>query len=347
MSSTNQLMNNNTLTSNSRSSKKSSKKPSASESVAQSETVILTPVKDVEITVSVTTSISPIEDAIDAQTTDTTPPSEPKPVVNIWKLREQAREAEEALLVANKAIQKMSKETEKPKSKPNPKSKPAVVSTSESSELDAAPAATSVPEDEGWTAVTYPKKAQGKSVDTSDKSKTFVKSDKPKFFDKSDKSKSFDKSDKPKSFDKSDKPKSFDKSDKPKSFVKFKEPSAEQVAARERKNAALLVAQDQLIAACLGQMPPKTIERIDTDLSYIKDYRRTQVMKFDDDSVIAEVEGEKFEFSRSHFFENRVFQNKMREKFETLLPMAWIRFFPGRDENTYCVGISKRRDFVV
>ena len=327
MSSTNQLMNNNTSTSNSRSGKKSSKKVSAPKIVAQSETVTSTPVKDVEITVSVTTNTSPIEDVIVAQTTDivTTPPSEPKPVVNIWKLREQAREAEEALLMANKAIEKIAKETEKPKSKPNPKSKPAVVSTSESSEVDAASVATSSVPEEGWTAVTYPKKAPGKSLD-----KSFVKSDK------------FTSSDKPKFFDKS---KSFDKSDKPKTFVK-KEPTAEQTAARERKNAALLMAQDQLIAACLGQMPSKTMERINTDLNYIMDYRRTQVFKFDDDSVIAEVEGEKFEFSRTHFFENRVFQNKMREKFESFLPNAWIRFFPGRDENTYCMGISLRRERV-
>lgn len=339
MSSTNQLMNNNTSTSNSRSGKKSSKKTSASATVEQSETVISTSTQDVEITVSATDNSNLIDDATVAQTTDidtTQEPSTPVPVVNIWKLREQARNAEEALKSANDAIAKISKETEKSK----PKAKSAVVSTSECSEVDAVavPVASSEPENEGWTAVKSAKSAPSKPKSD----KPFVKYDKPKY----DKTKSFDKSD----TTKSDATKSFDKSDKPKTYVKYdkpREPTAEQVASRQRKNTALLVAQDQLIVACLAQIPSKTLERIDTDLNYVKEYRRTQVLKFEDDSVVVEVEGETFEFSRTHFFDNRIFQNKIREKFGTLLPTAWLRFFPGRDENTYCIGISKRRDFDV
>jgi len=347
MSSTNQLMNNNTSTSNSRSGKKSSKKTPASVTVEQSATVILTSASDVEITVSATDNSNLVENATVVQTIDidTTPsePATPVPVVNIWKLREQARDAEEALKSANDAIAKISKGTEKSK----PKAKSAVVSTSESSEVDTAPSAVPVassePDNEGWTAVKSAKSAPSKPKSD----KPFVKYDKTK----SDKTKSFDKSD----ATKSDTTKSFDKSDatksdKPKTYVKYdkpREPTAEQVASRQRKNTALLVAQEQLIVACLAQIPSKTLERIDTDLNYIKEYRRTQVLKFDDDSVVVEVEGETFEFSRTHFFDNRIFQNKMREKFGTLLPTAWLRFFPGRDENTYCIGISKRRDFDV
>ena len=323
MSTTINSKNNTTSTSNSRSSKKSSKKAPAPKIVAQSETVISTPVKDVEITVTVTENVipTPVKDVevtvtvtenasstqestdnIDTNTSASEP--ETKPVINAWKLRAEVRAAEEAL-------KKASEELEKPKTKSKPKSEPkldapasetaTVSETATASETATVPAA----ESEGWTKVAHVKKAFSKPKTE----KTFVKSDKPK--------------------------EPFIKSYKP------KEPSAEQLASRELKNEALLVAQDQLIAACLVQMPSKIMDRINTDLQYIKDYRRIQVFKFEDDFVVAEVNNDKFEFSRTRFFENRIFQHKMREKLQTIMSSAWISFFPGREENTYCISISK------
>ena len=119
---------------------------------------------------------------------------------------------------------------------------------------------------------------------------------------------------------------------------------------RECKNKAFEIAQNQVISECTGTLSSKLREEINTGLQYTINYRRTLVVRYDNDSVVAEVEGEKdvegekFEYSRIRFLENKHFQNNVREKFEKLVPLAWVRFFPGRDENTFCIGLQKRRD---
>ncbi len=328
MSTSTKSNNKNTSTGTSRSGKKPSNKKVSTETSVPTEMVVSTPSVVVEKTIEVPADITISPEVVAAtsnsasadapvESTDSEPKPAPKPVVNIWELRKQARAADEALKKANEAIEKIAKEAEavsKPKPTPKPKatseSKPEVQSDEHAGD------------NAGWTKVNT-KKNFGK---TESKSKY-----EPKAKSKTEP----DTNTEPKT---ESKPKS---SGKP--AYKPKQPSEEEIARRELKNKALIKAQDQLIAECVGQVSHKTRDDINNSLPFIINYRRTVVVKFDDDAIVADVDGEKFEFSRTRFFENRIFQDKVREEFDSLIPMAWIRFFPGRDENTYCMGIMKRR----
>ena len=117
-------------------------------------------------------------------------------------------------------------------------------------------------------------------------------------------------------------------------------------AARERKRNALNKAQEQLIIECDDKfsLTPKDYNQLNINLMHIINYRRTFVSRFESDSLVISFEDETYEFSRRQFFENRYFQNKLRNKYNALISTAWISFFHGRDENTYCMSIMKRRD---
>ncbi len=322
MSTSTNSMNKITSTSTSRSGKKSSKKAPAVTD-AKTEMVVSTPAEVVEKTIEVPADMTPLQNvevlaATPVTHADSTESSseevkaEPKPVVNIWELRKQARAAEEALKKANEAIEKIAETTEK---KSAPKTK--VVSQPVESVDDSA---------DGFTKVVTKKKPFGKPA---------AKQSKP---DHSDAKPAAE----PKPAYKPKQSKPVSSESKP--AYKSKQLSDEEVVKRERKNTALLQAQNQLIDECVGQLNPKTRDDINNSLPYVLNFRRTLVVKFDSDFVVADVDGEKFEFSRTRFFENRIFQDKVRERFESLIPPAWIRFFPGRDENTYCMGIMKRRN---
>ena len=120
-------------------------------------------------------------------------------------------------------------------------------------------------------------------------------------------------------------------------------PTSKDSAAPKAKDSALLMAQEQLISDCIGQITPKTLEMCNVNIRYTLNFRHTLVVEFNEDSVVSRVDGVLYEFSRAHFFGNRVFQDKLRERFEVLLPLAWMRITPGRVENTFCLGISKRK----
>ena len=124
----------------------------------------------------------------------------------------------------------------------------------------------------------------------------------------------------------------------------YKSPSAEDVAYRARKGIAFDIAQNTVIAECIDVFKGKPTDDINTGLQYINNYRRTLIVKYESDDVCVEVENEKFVFSRTQFLENRFFQNKVRDLTNVLVPDAWIRFFPGRDERTFCMGVQKRKE---
>jgi hypothetical protein len=239
----------------------------------------------------------------------------PKPVVNFWELRKKAQEAAEALKAANDAIEKAAAEAAVQKSIPKPKKQEKQVEP-EIKPDDSKPTESL----DGFTKVQY-KKPFGKPAPKQSKTETFAKVETKKEFKPSNSSEV-----------KTTKP-----AYKPKPKV-----SSDDAVHRERKNQALLAAQDKFIGEWMSQLSAKTREDINNSLPYIINYRRTLVMKFDDDFVVSEIDGDKFEFSRTRFFENRIFQDKVREKFDTLIPLGWVRFFHGRDENTYCMGITKR-----
>ena len=307
MSTSTKSNNKNTSTSNSRSGKKPSKKVEAPvEVVAQPETVVSTPVEVVENSVDAT-DITPTTEEVNVA--PTSEPSDTEPPVVESKPAVNIWELRKQARAAEEALKKANEAIEKIASEAE--------TTKPVSKPKAKPAPATEPvESDGFIKIESKKKPFGKSA---------PKQGKPKTTDS-----------KPASTE--SKPKSSKPAYKP------KEPAEDQVASRERKNKALIQAQDQLIAECVAQLHPKARDDINNSMPYIINYRRTLVVKFDSDSVVSEVDGEKFEFSRTRFFENRIFQDKVREKYETLIPMAWIRFFPGRDENTYCMGVMKRRD---
>jgi hypothetical protein len=113
---------------------------------------------------------------------------------------------------------------------------------------------------------------------------------------------------------------------------------------RERKRKAFDLAQGEVINDCIKLIKGKTADNINAKLQYEINYRQTLIVRYSSDDVQVEVDGEKFVFSRTQYLGNRFFQNKVRELTDVLIPDAWIRFFPGRDEGTYCIGVHKRKE---
>jgi hypothetical protein len=122
------------------------------------------------------------------------------------------------------------------------------------------------------------------------------------------------------------------------------EPTEEQKAARALKAQALETARSQMIDQCVQLVPKKDIDGIRTALQYVVNFRKTLLIDLSDDALMVETGSEKFQFSRIHFIEDRTFQYKVRERFAQVLPEAWIKFFPGRKEGTYCIGLSRRNN---
>jgi len=127
-----------------------------------------------------------------------------------------------------------------------------------------------------------------------------------------------------------------------KPFVR-KELSPEEKKLRDEKTMAFNLAQDTAIKKCVDRCNPKVRDDINGCLSYEVNYRRTLVMDITDDDIVVEVNGNKHLYSLKRFLENRYFQNKLRDEYTTVLPDAWIRLFPGRDEGTFCIGIQRRK----
>ncbi len=122
-----------------------------------------------------------------------------------------------------------------------------------------------------------------------------------------------------------------------------KEPTEEQVAYRARKAAALDIAQKAMIQECVNAFPSNSREDVNSQLRFVINYRKTLVIDVSQD-IPVQHEGETFQFSRERFMENRYFQNLVRDAFVPLVPDGWLRFFQGRNEGTYCIGIQLRRD---
>ncbi len=122
-----------------------------------------------------------------------------------------------------------------------------------------------------------------------------------------------------------------------------KEPTEEQVAYRARKAAALEIAQKAMIQECVNAFPSNSREDVNSQLRFVINYRKTLVIDVSQD-IPVQHEGETFQFSRERFMENRYFQNLVRDAFVSLVPDGWLRFFQGRNEGTYCIGIQLRRN---
>jgi hypothetical protein len=122
----------------------------------------------------------------------------------------------------------------------------------------------------------------------------------------------------------------------------YSELSPEDKLIREQKTKAFNLAQDMAIKKCVDRCNPKVRNDINGSISYETNYRRTLVMDITEDDIVIDIEDTKHVYSFKRFLENRYFQNNLRDEYSKILPEAWIRLFPGKDERTFCIGIQRR-----
>ncbi len=259
--------------------------------------------------------------------------SEPKPVVNVWKLRKEAAEARQKALEAEAALHKAEEAassdedempdevTEAPKQEdegefvlvkhknnklhPKPKGKPHYKPKPQHQAEGAATKPKAPAASTGKPKA--PTASTGKPQHHAEGAAPTAATGKPKFFKK-------------------------------------REFSSEEKAAHGRKMAAQEKAESIVLADCVRAIPKGDLENINSGVQYILNYSKTVVLDVSNDDVIVKLDGETYQFSRLRFLENRFFQNKVRDSFSSLIPSVWIRFFPGRYEGTYCMGLQRRRD---
>lgn len=121
--------------------------------------------------------------------------------------------------------------------------------------------------------------------------------------------------------------------------------SPEEKLIREQKTKAFNMAQDIAIKKCVDQCDLNICNEINNSISYEVNYRKILVMDITEDEIVVEVEENKHVYkhvySLKRFLDNHYFQNKLRNEYSKILPEAWIRLFPGRDEGTYCISIQR------
>ena len=106
---------------------------------------------------------------------------------------------------------------------------------------------------------------------------------------------------------------------------------------------ALEKARQSMVDLCVQCLPKDEVSSINTNLQYVNGYRRTLVLDISHDKFAVEVGGEKFEYSKSQFLDDKVFMYLARVELSKYLPDAWIRIFAGRDGKSVCVSVSAHR----
>lgn len=104
------------------------------------------------------------------------------------------------------------------------------------------------------------------------------------------------------------------------------------------KKKALELAQEEMIMECYNACSVKFCEATQQGLQYVVGFKATRTLDITNDSINVEYNNEKYTFSKKQFLENKTFQYKVRERLSPYMPSAWIRFFAGRQDNTYCLG---------
>ena len=113
---------------------------------------------------------------------------------------------------------------------------------------------------------------------------------------------------------------------------------------RISKIRALELARQSLINDCIGLIPTSQIKTIRSNILHMVKYQKVLEMDISDDNIIVELEGKTFEFSRIKFLKDKSFRYEVREHISKILPEAWISFFEGHRENTFCLCISKHNN---
>ena len=100
---------------------------------------------------------------------------------------------------------------------------------------------------------------------------------------------------------------------------------------------AIDTAQDNIIKELKSQIMLKK-NYIETGLAHQVNFSHTTIVNTTG-AVTVEFAGHPYDFSKERFFENRHFQDRVRNAFSTVLPGGWLVFFKGREQGTYCIKI--------
>jgi hypothetical protein len=109
----------------------------------------------------------------------------------------------------------------------------------------------------------------------------------------------------------------------------------------EQSKRAIDTAQDNIIKELKSQIMLKK-NYIETGLAHQVNFSHTTIVNTTG-VVTVEFAGHPYDFSKERFFENRHFQDRVRNAFSTVLPGGWLVFFKGREEGTYCIKIVCKR----
>ena len=112
----------------------------------------------------------------------------------------------------------------------------------------------------------------------------------------------------------------------------------------ETKMEPLKKAQEVLLEECKILCSDELIEKINTQIRYITNFKKTLVLDISDDTIIVSSEGKEYQFSKLRFLENKKhFQQYLREHYKSIFPNTTLQFFKGRDEGTFCIKIIKNQ----
>jgi hypothetical protein len=117
----------------------------------------------------------------------------------------------------------------------------------------------------------------------------------------------------------------------------------EEQAKHENKKQAFSMAQELMSDVCWNACSEKFCASVEENLQYTVGYKATRTLDVTNDDLVVEHNGETYTFSKKRFLEHKTFQYKVRERLKPYMPSAWIRFFQGRDENTFCIGFYPLR----
>ena len=108
----------------------------------------------------------------------------------------------------------------------------------------------------------------------------------------------------------------------------------------KQSNRPIDIAQDNLIKELKAQFMLKK-NYIETGLAHQVNFSHTTVINTSGVTTVDFPENP-YDFSKERFYENRHFQDRVRDAFSTIFPNGWLVFFKGRNANTYCIKIVCR-----
>ncbi len=112
------------------------------------------------------------------------------------------------------------------------------------------------------------------------------------------------------------------------------------VKTKKKSNHNTDAVQDELINEIKTLLMPKK-KFIDTGLAHQVNFSYVTVVNVSG-LVTLYIDGYAADFKKERFFENKAFQNKVRNTFSSIFPNGWLVFFKGRETGTYCVKIVPR-----